>query len=65
LFPQATTKWNAAKLKDELSVIESSAGKEFMYPFASCAILHPWVDSCLMAQMDKFWAVSLPVQPPA
>jgi hypothetical protein len=59
---QRTTKWNVARIKDELKVIEGSAGKEFIYPFASCAVIHPWVDGCWMAQLDKFWEVGSPVQ---
>ena len=44
-------------MKDELAVIDDSAGKELVYPFGSCAVIHPWVDGCWMAQLDKFWEV--------
>lgn len=52
-------------MKTELNLVESSAGKEFIYPFASCAAIHPWVDGCWMAQLDKFWTVRLLIQPTA
>lgn len=52
-----TTPFNRERMMQELKVMQESNGTEMIYPFVSCSTLHPWLDSCQMVQLDRFWDV--------
>lgn len=59
--------WKHGATPRNASLIEQYAqraeGGDFGPPFAPCAVIHPWIDSCRWTAVDRFLSVALWIAP--